>query len=74
MISAILVALREGVEAALVVGIVLVYLNRTGRRALKGYVWTGVSLACLTSIGLAVALQSLNISEDGFEGLMMLVA
>jgi len=74
LISAILVALREGVEAALVVGIVLVYLNRTGRRALKGYVWTGVSLACLTSIGLAVALQSLNISEDGFEGLMMLVA
>lgn len=74
MISAILVALREGVEAALVVGIVLVYLNRTGRRALKGYVWTGVALACLASIGFAVGLQLLNISEDGFEGLLMLVA
>ena len=35
MLSALLVALREGVEAALVVGIVLVYLNRSGRRALK---------------------------------------
>jgi high-affinity iron transporter len=74
LISAILVALREGVEAALVVGIVLVYLNRTGRRALKGYAWAGVTLACLASIGLAIGLQSLNISEDGFEGLMMLVA
>ena len=42
MLSALLVALREGVEAALIVGIVLVYLNRTGRRALAGYVWTGV--------------------------------
>lgn len=74
MISALLVALREGVEAALVVGIVLVYLNRTGRRALKGYAWTGVALACLTSIGAAIALQKLSISEDGFEGLLMLVA
>jgi FTR1 family protein len=74
LISALLVALREGVEAALVVGIVLVYLNKTGRRALKGYAWTGVVLACLTSIGAAIALQRLNISEDGFEGLLMLVA
>jgi len=74
LISAILVALREGLEAALVVGIVLVYLNRTGRSALKGYAWTGVALACLTSIGAAIALQQLDISEDGFEGLMMLVA
>ena len=39
MLSALLLALREGVEAALVVGIVLVYLNRTGRRALSSYVW-----------------------------------
>ena len=42
MLSALLLALREGVEAALVVGIVLVYLNRTGRRALASYVWGGV--------------------------------
>lgn len=74
MISALLVALREGVEAALIVGIVLVYLNRTGRSALKGYVWSGVVLACLTSIGAAIALQQLNISEDGFEGLLMITA
>lgn len=74
MISAILVALREGVEAALVVGIVLVYLNRTGRRGLKGYVWAGVAVASVASIAFAVGLQLLDISEDGFEGLLMLVA
>jgi len=74
LISALLVALREGVEAALVVGIVLVYLNRTGRSALKAWAWAGVGLACLASIGAAIALQKLAINEDGFEGLLMLVA
>jgi FTR1 family protein len=74
MLSALLVALREGVEAALVVGIVLVYLNRTGRRSLVRYVWIGVGLACAASIAIAELLQRLRVSEDGFEGLLMLVA
>ena len=74
MISALLVALREGVEAALVVGIVLVYLNRSGRRALKGYAWAGVLLACGASLAAALLLQRFAISEDGFEGLLMLLA
>ena len=74
MLSAIIVALREGVEAALVVGIVLVYLNRTGRRALARYVWTGLAAACAASFGAALLLQRWQISEDGFEGVLMLAA
>jgi len=74
MISALLVALREGVEAALIVGIVLVYLNRTGRRALRPYVWAGVGVACAMSIAAAILLERWAISEDGFEGVLMLVA
>src|SRR4029077_3113729 len=74
MIPALLVALREGVEAALVVGIVLVYLDRSGRRALKSYAWGGVILACAASVAAAVLLQHWAISEDGFEGLLMLLA
>jgi high-affinity iron transporter len=74
MLSALLVALREGVEAALVVGIVLVYLNRTGRRALTKYVWSGVALAAAASIVAAILLDRWKVSEDGFEGLLMLVA
>jgi high-affinity iron transporter len=74
VLSALLVALREGVEAALVVGIVLVYLNRTGRGALAKYAWAGVSLAVAASVAAAVALQHWRVSEDGFEGVLMLVA
>jgi high-affinity iron transporter len=74
MLSALLLALREGVEAALVVGIVLVYLNRTGRRALTSYVWGGVVLAVLASFAAGVLLDRWQVSEDGFEGLLMLVA
>ncbi len=74
MLSALLLALREGVEAALVVGIVLVYLNRTGRRALTSYVWGGVILAVFASFAAAVLLDRWKVSEDGFEGLLMLVA
>lgn len=74
MLSALLVALREGVEAALVVGIVLVYLNRTGRRALISYVWGGVALASAASFGAAILLERWKVSEDGFEGLLMLLA
>ena len=74
MLSALLLALREGVEAALVVGIVLVYLNRTGRRALASYVWGGVMLAVAASFGAAVLLDRWHVSEDGFEGLLLLVA
>ena len=74
MISAFLIALREGLEAALVVGIVLVYLDRTGRSHLARFVWAGVGSAAALSVAAAVALDRWRISEDGFEGLLMLLA
>jgi FTR1 family protein len=74
VLSAFLIALREGVEASLVVGIVLVYLARTGRTPLSRYVWGGVASAVALSLAVAIALERFNISEDGFEGLMYLVA
>jgi FTR1 family protein len=74
VLSAFLIALREGVEASLVVGIVLVYLARTGRTYLSRYVWGGVAAAVAMSLAVAIALDRFSISEDGFEGLMYLVA
>lgn len=74
MLAALLVALREGVEASLVVGIILVYLSRTGRSQLARYVWYGVAAAAALSLGVAILLERWRISEDGFEGVMYLVA
>lgn len=74
MLSAFLIALREGVEAALVVGIILVYLSRTGRAALSKFVWYAVAAATALSLGIAIALERWRISQDGFEGLLLLMA
>jgi len=74
LLSAFLVALREGVEASLVVGIILVYLARTSRTHLVRFVWYGVAAAAALSLAVAVALDRWRISQDGFEGLMLLVA
>ena len=74
MLSAFLIALREGVEACLIVGIILVYLSRTQRSHLARFVWSGVAAAVALSLAVAIALERFNISEDGFEGLLLLVA
>jgi high-affinity iron transporter len=74
VLSAFLIALREGVEAALVVGIILVYLSKTGRSHLSRFVWSGVALAGALSLAVAIAHERYKISEDGFEGLLLLIA
>jgi high-affinity iron transporter len=74
VLSAFLIALREGVEASLVVGIILVYLSRTGRAHLARFAWYGVAAAAALSLGVAIALERWRISQDGFEGLLLLVA
>jgi high-affinity iron transporter len=74
LLSSFLIALREGVEAALVVGIVLVYLNRTGRAALVRWVWGGVTAATASTLAVAIALARWHVSEDGYEGLLLLIA
>jgi high-affinity iron transporter len=74
VLSAFLIALREGVEASLVVGIILVYLSRTGRSHLARFVWVGVAAAAALSLAVAIALENWRINQDGFEGVLMLVA
>lgn len=74
MFESFVIMLREGVEAALIIGIILVVLRRSGRRDLERPVFWGLGLACLASIGAAVALNSLPINEEAYEGTLYAVS
>jgi high-affinity iron transporter len=74
MLQAFIITLREGVEAALIVGITLAYLAKIGRNDLRKAVYAALGAAFLGSIGVAVVISRLNWNEDVFEGWIMLVA
>ena len=76
MLEALVITLREGLEAALVVGIVFAYLARTGRTALRRYVWMGLLAAVIMSFAGAALFQMLGINPDNeiYEGTVMVVA
>ncbi len=74
MLQAFIVTLREGVEAALIVGITLAYLNKIGRNELRKAVYAALGAAFVGSIGVAVVMSRLQLNEDVFEGWIMLAA
>ncbi len=74
MLQALVVMLREGVEAALIVGIVLAYLLKIGRSDLKRTVFWALGAAFLCSITAAIVLNRFEVNSDQFEGWVMLVA
>lgn len=49
-----LIALREGVEAALVVGILVAYIYKVGREDIMPKLWLGVVIAAIVPLGLGV--------------------
>jgi len=74
MLQAFIITLREGVEAALIVGITLVYLTKIGRAELRKTVYAALGAAFLGSIGVAVVISRAHLNEDVFEGWVELIA
>lgn len=75
MFETLTITLREGIEAALVIGIILAYLAKTDKEALKKYVYAGIIAAVAGSIATAMAIQMLLAEWSEFmEGLMFFIA
>jgi len=79
MLSSLLITLREGIEAALIVGIIITYLTKINKSIYIKDIILGIALAILASIGTAWLFARImggfnGRSEDIFEGVIMLLA
>src|SRR5437868_684138 len=74
MLQALIITLREGVEAALIVGITLAYLSKIARPELRRLVYWALGSAFIGSLAIAVAISHLEWNQDIFEGWVMLAA
>jgi high-affinity iron transporter len=79
MIASFFLSLREMLEAALIVGIVLGALRKVARSDLNRYVWLGVFSASVVSLLAGWALNALHVALEGnaekwFEGITMFLA
>ncbi len=77
--GAAVVTLREGFEVSLIVGIVLAFLNRTGRRDGFWPVWVGAVAAAAISVAVGIMLWAIGTEFEGraeaiWEGTIMLAA
>ena len=79
MLIPFLIMLREGIEAALIVGIIASYLGQTGRQRMLPLVWAGVLLASVLCLALGVGLDLASAEfpqaqQEFFEGAVAVIA
>jgi high-affinity iron transporter len=79
VLAALFISFREGLEAALIIGIVLGYLYKTGSRQQVRFAWAGVVAALAASAALAALIQVVGAELEGsaeqlFEGVTMILA
>ncbi len=79
MITSAVLSIREGLEAALIIGVVLGALRRMGHSNLNRALWEGVASAIILSMAAAVLLHAIDAELEGtaeqlYEGITMLLA
>ncbi|MBI1379026.1 MAG: iron transporter [Frankiales bacterium] len=79
MFANYLIGLREGLEASLIVGILVAYVVKAGQRSRLGAVWagTGIAIALSLAFGAVLTVTSSSLSEEaehGFAGTMSIIA
>ena len=79
MFANYLIGLREGLEASLIVGILVAYVVKAGHRQRLGAVWAGTGIAVALSLGFGALLTATSQSlseeaEHAFAGLMSIIA
>ena len=72
MLNVFIITLREGVEIAVILAIIMSYLNQLGQIKEAGKVWLGTSAAALISILIAIAIYLIlwNTSIEGFQSIL----
>jgi high-affinity iron transporter len=75
VLATFVIGLREGLEAALIVGIVAAFVRKRGRPDLLNRVWWGVAIAVSLCVAAAVTLQvlSANLPQQQQEALETIV-
>ena len=79
MLTTFVIALREGLEASLIVGIVAAFLRQQGRRDALTFMWSGVALAVLLCLAVGAVLTAIDRelphrAQEGLETVVALVA
>ena len=79
MLPTFVIGLREGVEAALIIGIIAAFLIQRDERSALRWMWVGVGLAIGLCLGIAATFRAINQSlphkqQETLEALMALLA
>ena len=68
MFQSFVITLREGIEAALIIGIVLGHLRKTGRESWSRIVYWALAISIAASLAGAFVLSRIEVNQEALEG------